>query len=345
MMLKMRARQIYCFFLIISLFSCGGRTERVDVSHIDVNITIERFDRALDSLTVGNILVKNREWLQQYGYFYADYMQYMLEAGNPLDSAALAPVLEAVLESPDFSALKTSVYDTFPDMQQQEAGLTDAFRRLKYYFPSIAIPRVIAFFSGFSVQTPVGQDYIGIGLDMFLGADSEFYPALRGSIPQYLSRRFTPENIVPRVIESYVREELYPQDELDVTLLQHMVYQGKVMYALEQVMPDAADSLLIGYTAEQWEWADHFERDIWAWFLQEELLYDSDYNRIQKYLGEAPFTPELGEQNESAPKLGVFIGWKMVRAYMDRNPDVSLADLLGTNDAQRILEESRYRGG
>ncbi|MEC3880495.1 gliding motility lipoprotein GldB [Parapedobacter sp. 10938] len=344
MMLKTPARQIYCFFLIIGLFSCG-RTERVDVSHIDVDITVERFDRVLDSLSLSNIIAKNRTWLHQYGFFYADYMQYMLEAGNPLDSAEVASVLEAVIATDDFKALKASVYETFPDMGMQEAGLTDAFKHLKYYFPSIAIPRIIAFFSGFAVQTPVGEDYIGVGLDMFLGADSKFYPALRGSIPQYLSQRFTPENIVPRVVESYVRENLYPQDALDVSLLQHMVYQGKVMYVMERTMPDVADSLMIGYTTDQWAWANHFERDIWAWFLQENLLYEADYSRIQKYLGEAPFTPELGEQNESAPKLGVFIGWKMVQSYMERNPDVSLAELLGMKDAQRLLEESRYRGG
>lgn len=343
MMLKTRARQIYCFFLIIGLFSCG-RTDRVDVSHIDVDITIERFDRALDSLSPGNIIAKNKEWLQRYGFFYADYMQYMLEAGNPLDSTRLAPVLETVIATPDFNALKARVYETFPDTEEQDAGLTDAFRHLKYYFPAIDIPRIIAFFSGFAVQTPIGEDYIGVGLDMFLGADSEFYPALRGSIPQYLSRRFTPENIVPRVIESYVREDLYPQDALDVSLLQHMVYQGKVMYVMEQVMPDVADSLIIGYNTDQWEWANRFERDIWAWFLQENLLYEADYNRIQKYLSEAPFTPELGEQNESAPKLGVFIGWKMVRAYMEQNREVDLAELLGTKDAQQILDGSRYRG-
>lgn len=342
-MLEIHTRQIYCFFLIISLFSCGRR-ERVDVSHIDVDITVERFDKALDSLTPANILLKNREWLQHYGFFYADYMQYMLEVGNPLDSVYIADILKEIIATPDFAALKASIYETYPDMDVQEAGLTDAFRHLKYYFPAIDIPRFIAFFSGFAVQTPIGADYIGIGLDMFLGADSKFYPALRSSIPQYLSRRFTPENIVPRVVESYVREELYPQDALDVSLLQHMVYQGKVMYVMERTMPNIADSLLIGYTTAQWDWANHFERDIWAWFLQENLLYEADYNRIQKYLGEAPFTPELGEQNESAPKLGVFIGWKMVRAYMERNPEVTLTELLGMNDAQQLLEESRYRG-
>nr|WP_079715265.1 hypothetical protein [Parapedobacter luteus] len=78
--------------------------------------------------------------------------------------------------------------------------------------------------------------------------------------------------------------------------------------------------------------------------MQENLLYEADYNRIQKYLGEAPFTPELGEQNESAPKLGVFIGWQMVRKYMDRNPETTLTELLDISDAQTILDGSKYRG-
>src|SRR5690606_36106427 len=171
---------------------------KVDVIHIDVDITIERFDLALDSLREDNVLDKDREWVGHYGYFYADYMQHMLEAGNPRDSLEVAEVLREVIATDDFNALKTSVYNAFPDLTEQEAGLTDAFRHLKYYFPEITIPRFIAFFSGFAIQTPIGADYIGIGLDMFLGADSKFYPALRESIPYYISRRFTPENIVPR---------------------------------------------------------------------------------------------------------------------------------------------------
>ncbi len=342
-MLKIYPLQIYCFFLIIALVSCKGES-RVDVSHIDVDISIERFDRALDSLHVDNIFQKNREWLDHYGFFYTDYMQHMLEAGNPMDSVRLATVLKQVIATDDFKALKKSVYETFPDMEAQEAGLTDAFRHLKYYFPEIVIPHFIAFFSGFAVQTPIGEGYLGIGLDMFLGADSKFYPALRESIPYYISQRFTPENIVPRVVEGYIREELYPQDELDVSLLQHMVYHGKVLYLMERTMPDVADSLKIGYTSQQWDWANRFERDVWAWFLQENLLFEADYNRIQKYLGEAPFTPELGERNESAPKLGVYIGWKIVRQYMERHPETTLEELLRITDAQVVLDGARYRG-
>lgn len=342
-MLNIHKAQIYLFFLIIAATSCR-RQERPDLSHIDLEIKIARFDLALDSLSPDNIVQKNELWKRQYGAFYYDYMQYMLEAGDPDDGVALAEVLGEIIRTEDFGALKSSVYEKYPDLQLHEQALTDAFKHIKYFFPEAAIPRFIAFFSGFSVQTPIGEGYLGIGLDMFLGADSRFYPALRGSIPFYISRRFTPENIVPRAVESYIREELYPYEEAEPSLLQQMVYHGSILYAMDRILPDVADSLKIGYTAEQLAWADRYERDIWAWFLQENLLYEYDYHRMQKYLGEAPFTPELGEQNESAPKLGVFLGWKIIRKFMERHPETSLKELMEMTDAQMILDESKYRG-
>ena len=94
----------------------------------------------------------------------------------------------------------------------------------------------------------------------------------------------------------------------------------------------------------QWMWAKRYQKDIWAWFIQEKLLYNTDYPRIQKYFSEAPFTPELGENNSSSPKLGTYIGWMIVREYMKRNPQLSLKQLLENNDAQQILEGSKFRG-
>lgn len=343
MMLKIRRCQIYLFFSIIVLVGCQ-RNERVDLSQIDLDIRIERFDQGLDSLSPANLTQMNAQWKEEYGAFYYDYMQYMLEAGHPDDSVVVEIIMREVIQKADYKALSTSVQNTFPSLQEQERGLTDAFKRILYYFPAADIPRFISFFSGFSVQTPIGADYMGIGLDMFLGADSEFYPALRTSIPFYISRRFTPENIVPRVVEAYVREELFPYEDVESHLLDQMVYHGKILYLMDHVLPDIPDTLKIGYTTEQMEWARAYEQDIWAWFVSEELLYEYDFHRTQKHLGEAPFTPELGDQNESAPKLGVFLGWNIVRQYMERNQDVTLPELMANGNGQSILDGSRYRG-
>lgn len=342
-MLNFHRRQIYLFFSIIVLFGCQ-RQERPDLSQIELEVQVERFDQAFDSLATDNIGQKNEQWKSQYGSFYYDYMRFMLEAGDPDDSVAIAGVLAEVIQTPDYAALSQAVQTRYPSMDRYERELTDAFKHILYYFPDTEVPRFISFLSGFGVQTPIGEDYIGIGLDMFLGADSEFYPALRGSIPFYISRRFTPENIVPRVVEAFAREELFPYQDVETHLLDQMVQHGKILYFMDRVLPGVADTLKIGYTTAQMQWAQAYERDIWAWFLSEELLYEYDFHRTQKHLGEAPFTPELGEQNESAPKLGVFLGWNIVRQYMDRNPEVTLPQLMATDSGQAILDGSRYRG-
>lgn len=335
---------IYLFTTLLLIGSCNQKKKLPDVTEIPVDIHIERFDKELSTLVPAQISSSNNLWIKKYGSFYDDYMQFMLEVGSPHDSLYVQDAMTTILQQKDFKALSTAVAKAYPDMGQQEKELTQAFKYVAYYFPDYVTPRFVSFFSGFSVQVPIGEGYVGIGLDMFLGADSEFYPALVKTIPRYLSKRFTPENITPRVVEGVVRQELFPQGDNDVNTLQHMVYQGKVLLALDSVLPHTADSLKIGYTTQQMDWAKAYQAEVWSWFLQENLLYSTDYLRIQKYFAEGPFTAELGENNESAPKLGTYMGWQIVRKYMERNPEITLAELFANANAQQILEESKFKG-
>jgi hypothetical protein len=270
-------------------------------------------------------------------------MEQIIRVGSPADPAYLND-LAAVLQNKDYLELKSSVELTFPDMSKQEEELTDAFKHIRYYYPKQKIPRLITFISGFDVQTTVGNDYIGMGLDMFLGSNGDkFYPALRQSIPQYIARRFTPQNITPRVLEAFIRENMFVEEDNDRNLLAKMIYNGKILYLLDSFMPELSDTLKIGYTAEQLEWCKQNEGGIWAYFLQNELLFDSDAIKIQKYLAEAPFTPGLGENSDSAPKLGMWTGWQIVRKYMEKNPEVSIQELMLEKDPQKILTASKYK--
>ncbi|MEO8795650.1 MAG: gliding motility lipoprotein GldB, partial [Daejeonella sp.] len=318
-------RQIYVFFSISLLLSACSNNKEVDVSKINLKIQIERFDKDLADLNPENLNAKVPNLQKKYGIFYEDFMENMLGVGSTANTNYLAS-LKSVLSNPDYLELKKAVEQKYPDIKSTEEQLTDAFKHVKYYYPKQKLPRLISFFSGFSVQTPIGNDYIGIGLDMFLGADSKFYPALRQSIPEYISRRFTQENITPRVIEGFAREDLFPEKDADRSLLSKMVYNGKILYFMDAVMPNVADSLKIGYTTKQIEWSKKFEPEVWAYFLQNELLYDTDYMKIQKYLADAPFTPGIGENSESAPKLGVYIGWQIVKKYMEKNPELTLQE-------------------
>jgi hypothetical protein len=161
--------------------------------------------------------------------------------------------------------------------------------------------------------------------------------------PHYLSRNFTPENMVPRVIEHMAREDMFPENDSSKTMLSKMIYSGKILYFMDMILPEVPDTVKIGYTGAQLQWCKDFEPKIWAYFLDQNLLYESDYPRIQKYLSEAPFTPGLGEKNESAPKLGIWTGWQIVREYMNKNPDVTLLQLMTNTDAQKILNGAKYK--
>lgn len=337
-----RTSQIYLFFLIsFLLVSCKDK-KKADVSSIDLEVKIERFDQDFGQLKPQTFPQQLPPIQQRYGQFYQDYIQGILSLGSAVDTGYYAN-LRTVLGNKDYVELKQAVYQKYPDLKSQETELTQAFKHVKYYFPEKKIPRLISFLSGFAVQTPIGNDYIGIGLDMFLGADSKFYPALRQSIPLYISRRFTPENITPRVMEAYIREDLYPERDEDRSLLAKMIYNGKVLYCMDALLPETADTLKIGYTSAQLEWCKENESNIWSYFLDQNLLYETDYIKIQKYLSEAPFTPGVGEGNESSPKLAIWTGWQIVKEYMDRNPEITLQKLMEETDAQKILNASKYK--
>jgi gliding motility-associated lipoprotein GldB len=339
----MRHFQIYLFFLIcLAALSCNSK-KSVDISNIKLNIPIERFDQELSGLNSDSISEIAPVLRKKYTWFYDDYMEKMVGAGPTWDTVYYTN-LRSILRNKDYLELSSTVAQTFPSLEKQQLELNQAFRYIKYYYPKQKFPRLISFISGFAVQTPIGNDYIGIGLDMFLGKNGDrFYPALRQSIPQYISRRFNPENISPRVIEAFIREEMFLENDADRTLISKMVYNGKILYFMDSVLPAITDILKIGYSTEQLEWCKENEAGIWAYFLENDLLFESDYMKIQRYLSEAPFTPGLGENSSSAPKLGVWTGWQIVRQYMEKNPDISVQQLMLEKDAQKILAGSKYK--
>lgn len=337
-----KSKQIYLIFAFAFLLASCSQHKKVDVSNIDVTVKIDRFDHDFDDMSRKPMAQQALFLQKKYGTFYTDFIERVLQAGSINDTAYFA-TLRRVFGTKAYQDLKHAVDSVYLNVDKQNEELTDAFRRIKYYFPRKTLPKVYAYFSGFQTQTTVSDSYFGIGLDEFLGANSKFYPALIESYPHYISRRFTPDNMAPRVVEGIVKEDMFPETDKDKTLLSKMVYNGKILYAMDLLLPDAADSTKIGYTTAQLKWCENFKAQIWGYFLGENLLYEIDDQKIGKYLTEAPFTPGLGDKNESAPKLAVWTGWQIVRQYMEKHPDVTLEQLMADGDAQQILNGSKYR--
>jgi hypothetical protein len=80
---------------------------------------------------------------------------------------------------------------------------------------------------------------------------------------------------------------------------------------------------------------------MWAYFIKEELLYNSEWAKIRKYVDYSPNSPGMPPQ---APgRTANWLGWQMVKAYMRQFPDTSLEDMLQIADAQNLLDAAKYK--
>jgi gliding motility-associated lipoprotein GldB len=327
-------------FALPALFLSCKQSNKPDVSGIVLNSKIERFDKDLFNGKGKDVNETDAFLTEKYGTFYKDYVERIVGDGNYTGPQ----ILSTLYKDKAYTDLNQEAEAAFSDTKNIEAELLASFKYIKYYYPKIKVPRFISFVSGFAVQTPIGDDYLGIGLDMFMGNNSKFYKGIVESVPVYISRRFDPEYVVPRLTETFAREELFPERDEDRTLVSKMIHNGKILYFMDQVLrEELPDSLKIGYTTQQLDWCKTYEGDIWAFFLENNLLFETDYQKIQVYLSEGPFTPGLGDKNQSAPKLGVWMGWQIVRKYMQENKDVTLQELMADQDAQSILTRSKYK--
>ena len=127
--------------------------------------------------------------------------------------------------------------------------------------------------------------------------------------------------------------------EQNSTMLDLMISEGKVLYFLDQVMPKKDNRLKIRYSEEQMEWMKANESNVWAFFIQNNLLYEKDFSRYHNFVDDAPKTNAF---KDSAPRTTHYIGWQIVRKYMENNK-CSMKELFNNTDSQAILAASKYK--
>lgn len=258
------------------------------------------------------------------------------DTNNP---AKLQPLYEYVTDT-HLISIANKVIEVYPELTDIEIQLGDAFSRYEYFFPDYQIPEVYSYISNLYYEKPVIIDdsVIIIAIDVYLGADFPYYRTL--GLPYYIIRRMNSENIAVDVMKEIYNTDLerhYKQK----TLIDRMVNSGKLLYYLDAVLPNTPDSIKIGYTSSQINWIDSNKKNVWAYLINNKLFYSPDYKIQSNFLKEAPFTS--GFSNNSPPRLGIWMGWQIVRRYMDKHPDVSLQQLINNNDAQEIFNKSGYK--
>ena len=331
---------------VIFLSGCKGkRNFNPDTSNIKLDVKIERFDKALFS-------IDSTHWEQGIANVQKQYPEMMEMFTGPL-------LRMGSIRNPRNSELLRHkfVYDVYEDsvyrdeikiytdekIHELEAGLSQPFKKIKYYFPKDTLPRLYAIISGFGLKCGTYKNSLAIGLDMFLGENYRAYKAEKFDFPGYVIQTFKKEYIISNVLKSIYESKYDEQEYAGKTLLSNIIYAGKCLYFIDAIAGDMQDTIKIEYTAKQLKWCKENEDLIWKNMIDNKVLFSSDQYKVKDYMTPGPFTAAEGVPQESAPRLGEWVGWQIVKKYMDENPSVTLEQLMKEKDVNMILEKSKYK--
>jgi hypothetical protein len=122
-----------------------------------------------------------------------------------------------------------------------------------------------------------------------------------------------------------------------------VIYQGKILYFKEKMLPKVAKNHIIGYSEEDLKWSRNAESMIWRYFVERNLLYSTDSDLRRRFLRPGPFTKFYLEiDNETPPRLGQYLGWQIVNAYAERHPEKNIQEIINT-DTQTLFSQSKYK--
>jgi uncharacterized protein YjaZ len=81
---------------------------------------------------------------------------------------------------------------------------------------------------------------------------------------------------------------------------------------------------------------------IFNFFATKNLLYEKEFEKIMRYVNDGPNS--TGMPAQSPGNIGTWLGFQIVKAYMEQHPKMTMQQLLATNeDAQKFLEEAKYK--
>ena len=314
-------RNLVIFLFLVSFVACSEKeSNKIDVSNIDVETNIIRFDQKFYSTTPEKLADLKAEF------------PYLFPQSNP-DS-----VWVNKMKNKDELELFTETEKVFKDFTEETDQFTELFKHIKYYYPKFKEPKVITLLSNVDYDSKVvlADSLLFISLDVFLGMDSPIYQ----THPNYIKQNNNKEHLIVAVAEQFAEQIIPPSN--DRNFVSQMVQEGKKLALIQAFLPNVTPQEIIGYTVDQYEWAEKSEAEIWKYFIQKEYLYNSDHQLTKRFIDDAPFSKFFLEVDKDSPgRIGTWFGWRIVDSYLNHN-ETGIKEIMVT-DNEEIFKKSKYK--
>jgi hypothetical protein len=331
------------FSLVSLLFSSCQKDKKdtaPDISDIKVDLVLHRFEQDLFQIDTNQMTEQLEVLTKKYPLFSALYFEQLIGAKRA--PQGFENYVKGFISFPEVRQLYDTCTLLFGELETYRSELETAFKYYRHYFPEQPTPQVTTYISEYTIGALIyGEDQLAVGLDFFLGADYPYakYNPGNPNFSNYLIRSFNPDHMVMKTLQPLVED--IAGTEPGSRMLDIMINEGKKFYLMDLLLPNTPDSVIFEMPIEDVKWLEDNELEIWAYLLQAQLFYESEWKKIRKFVEYSPRVPQM---HPDAPgRAANWVAWKIVKAYMERNPTVTLPELMATKDAQRILDGSKYK--
>lgn len=310
------------FVLDLFVFSCKENTKtEKEISTIDIKLQMFRFDKEFAASSPEDL----PKLKSKYPYLFPIQFQDDVWAQKMNDTLQLE--------------IEDEVFKIHDDFSENFDRLYQFFQHLTYYFPGVKIPKIITLAEEVDYLNKVilEDDLLFISLDNYLGESHRFY----AEIYRYIAKLQDEAYLLTDVSNTYLDQLITPLKEREFLYI--MIHYGKRLYLNDKLLPFEPEYVRANYNEAEMAWAHANEQQIWQYFIEKELVYSTDPNLRSRFINLAPYSKFYLELDaESPPRLGQYIGWQIVRAFMKKNPSVSLQDLIHT-EPEQIFLKSNYK--
>ena len=334
MKMKTIAKTITLISLFLVMASCQEH-EPVYKAKLDINpepydLEFDRYEEVLFNLDTANFQRELMKIQENYRIFLS----------GDLNNLEAVQYLKDFATDPFSMVLYDKVKAAFPDLKEVEPVVEDVLAHFHYYYPDIELPKkAFTCITGVHPDEPPVQiidNQLVISLDWYLN-DEETYDRI--GMPKYMSLRRNVLTMAKEVAEQLYMFYLYEWRKQG-QVVGEMVFYGRRNFFVEAMSPELPDSILLGYSSNQWQWAVENEGQMWADIVGNRRLYDAGLDAYMMFFGDGPFTQAYS--NDAPSRLGEFFGLNIIRSYVSNN-ETTLQKLMERKDLQIIFQDSGYK--
>ena len=309
-------RYLLCLALIPLIFcQCNNCEDKVE---------IYRFDKELITLLENYSDSSSIELEDKHSDIFSLYYSAIIKGRNDIsDTKSKLEITSQYINNSNFSKLYNDVLNKFNDMQEEELAIGKGFKNYSKLFNDSFIPTIFTHISPFGYSIITTDSLISISLDSYMGSDYEGY---KGILYNYQISKKERSRITSDVFKGWIYAK-FPNHSN--SLIEGMIYEGAVIYAIDYILEDYNAYDIIGYDKTKAEWCENNEAEIWDAIIKSNHLYSTENIIYIKYMNEAPYCSAL---NGDVPaEIGKWIGYKIVSKYIDKNGVKTIKDILNSN--------------